>query len=1115
MLGRRFLQAACFVLSLVTSTAAVAQLSGATLTGKIADPTGAIVPSATIVVTNGATGAERASKANRDGLYTFSNLQPGLYSVAVTATGFASQVQKGVELTVGGSRELDVSLTIGQASEQIQVNAGLADVETDTSVVSATVGEKRIVELPLNGRDWTQLATLQPGVTNVRSQQSTSLSAGSNRGVRGFGDQLTANGHSPYENSYRLDGINENDYSNGAPGSPVGVNLGVDAIQEFSVVTTAYTAEYGRTSGAVINAVTKSGTNDVHGTAYVFDRDKIFDARNYFDGTNIAPFHRAQFGAAAGGPIRKDKMFLFANYEGIRQSQSIAFLSVVPSATARAGTLHNSSGTATPVTINPNIVPFLQLYPLPNAGLNAGNFGDTGNYQVSAPSHAVENFFTTRFDQTSQKNSFALSYLYDDGSESVPDQLANILSTLSAGRQVGTVTQNHTFGTSVLNVVRLGYNRSLSSLLIPLQAINPAAGDPALGIEPNSFGPTISVSGLTTAYGLGAPRGSTAALNSIQFNDDLAFARGRHSMKVGFAYESLRNTSASIPLNGNVSFSSLTLFLTDQPANVTINPTHTTFPVEPTSNIIGGYFQDDWKTTPRLALNLGLRYEILTIPYDRKNRLGYINTLTAPAGSGPCPSTFTATSTPGCTVPVKKFLQTNPTLHDFEPRVGFSYDVFGSGRTAVRGSFGIYDQLPLPYLYATYAGISRPYSLDAVAVGTAANPLPQGSFPNGLAAIALANSAGRIGHYVDQNPKRDYSLNYSFNIEQQYSPHISSTIGYVGSHSLHAPFNASDINQVAPSNVQVIDGRYIWPLASSGVIAQDANNRNIYGFFFDNSSHYNGLNSQVKLSNFHALTAQATYTWSKCIDYGSGTQSPTTYQNSLSGLIYFDKTMRKGGCDFNITQNFSANGLYELPNPTRSSLLKAVAGGWQVGGIVIASTGVPFTVIEAGGDVLGQQGTSFAPFPNVIAGCNPYSKNFHTRGNAYINVNCFTYPSVPVGSASAALCNQSTTAPANGQVLCLNMEGNERRNSLSGPHQVDADVSLIKNTRVPRLSETANLQLRFEAFNVFNHTNFQAPTNNFTLGARSGFVPTQGTAGLLDSTATTSRQIQLGAKVIF
>ena len=308
-------------LAFLAALPARAQLAGANLSGVVMDASGRSVPNAMVSIKNVATGVIREVQSNSDGLYSAPNLLPGEYDIEASAPSFSKTVEKEVTLTVGSERALNLTLKVGAVNSVIQVTGTPPLVETSSSTLSATVGQKTIVDLPLNGRDWTLLATLQPGVIAVRAQATTGNSA--NRGNRGFGNQLADSGHRPYENTYRVDGININDYTNGAPGSVLGVTLGVDAIREFNVVTSNYTAEYGRTSGAVINSVTKSGTNSFHGSSYFFDRDKIFDARNFFDPATKPPFRRIQFGASAGGPIIKDKTFVFGDYEGIRENQSL------------------------------------------------------------------------------------------------------------------------------------------------------------------------------------------------------------------------------------------------------------------------------------------------------------------------------------------------------------------------------------------------------------------------------------------------------------------------------------------------------------------------------------------------------------------------------------------------------------------------------------------------------------------------------------------------------------------------------------------------------------------------------------------------------------------------
>jgi len=338
-------------LAVLLSTPVYAQVSGATLAGTVSDASGAVVTNAKVSIKNSATDVTRDVTTDSSGHYSAPNLLPGIYEITIVAAGFSTSVRTGVTLTVGATQALNVSLQIGQKTERIDVTGIAPDVQLSSSIMSAEVDSTTVRELPLNGRDWTQLATLQPGVVSVRVEAGPS-----NRGNRGYGTLLSVSGHQPYENNYRVNGISINDYSNGSPGSTLGVNLGVDAIQEFSVLLGNYSADYGRASGGVVNAITKSGTNQFHGDAYWFLRSKKLDARNYFD-TTLPPFHRNQFGASGGGPIRKNKTFIFADYEGIRQDKSDTFSNLVPSAAARAGTKfataqpkHNASGGATTVS---------------------------------------------------------------------------------------------------------------------------------------------------------------------------------------------------------------------------------------------------------------------------------------------------------------------------------------------------------------------------------------------------------------------------------------------------------------------------------------------------------------------------------------------------------------------------------------------------------------------------------------------------------------------------------------------------------------------------------------------------------------------------------------------
>ena len=326
----------------VLSPWASAQMSTGTIEGNVTDHTGAFVAGATIAVRNQATHIERTTTSNEDGLYVVPNLPPGTYDVSVAATGFAGEVASNVDVSVGAKQEVSFSLKVGQASEKVEVTGAVSSVELASATINPVVDSVTIVNLPLNGRDWTQLANLEPGVAAARSQPSVSVS--NQRANRGVGNQATISGSRPQGNNYRVDGISINDYSNGGPGGVLGASLGVDAIQEFSVVTGNATADYGKTSGGVINAVTRSGSNDFHGDVYEFLRNSALDTRNEFDKPGqIAPFRRNQFGASIGGPLIKNHTFFFGDYEGLRQFKAQNISSTVPTKDARNGILANGS----------------------------------------------------------------------------------------------------------------------------------------------------------------------------------------------------------------------------------------------------------------------------------------------------------------------------------------------------------------------------------------------------------------------------------------------------------------------------------------------------------------------------------------------------------------------------------------------------------------------------------------------------------------------------------------------------------------------------------------------------------------------------------------------------
>ena len=436
-----------FVMCMAGGIEAGAQVSGGTIMGTVTDPTGAIVQNAHITIVDTATSIVRDVTANNDGAFSAPNLTPGTYYARAEASGFKTEVQQNLRINVGGVKVVNFVMTVGAMSEKIEVTTTNPPIDLGSSQISGVVTGGRIRELPLNGRDWTQLATLEPGVTQIRTENALG-----NRVQQGEGAQLSISGSRPWQNNYRLDGISINDYANGAPGSALGVNLGVDAIAEFSVISSGYPAEYGRSSGGIVTAATRSGTKEFHGSGYEFFRDSALDSRSYFD-TVKPEFLRNQFGGSIGGPIFKEKTFFFADYEGIRQTLGVTQSSQVPTQSARAGQL--SSGA---VTVDPTVLRFINaFYPLPNGPLNAS--GDTGQFKFDNPQVTSENFVTGKIDHHfSQSDSVDGTYLFDIGSTSQPDELNNKQFGYSTHRNLFTIEEDHTFSSAFLNAARFGFN---------------------------------------------------------------------------------------------------------------------------------------------------------------------------------------------------------------------------------------------------------------------------------------------------------------------------------------------------------------------------------------------------------------------------------------------------------------------------------------------------------------------------------------------------------------------------------------------------------------------------------------------------------------------------------
>src|SRR6266478_1220196 len=607
----------------INTPPSLAQVAGGTLTGTITDRTGSEIPNAQIVIRDLSTGIERTVTTNKDGFYIAANLLPAEYQVTISANGFNTEIKTGIKINVGAQQEFNLTLQVGTVTHRVEVTAEAPAVQLASSDLSATVQATTVRELPLNGRSWTDLAALQPGVDTIQTQPS--FSSGADRGNRGFGQQLTISGARPQQNNYRLDGISLNDYANGAPGSVLGGSLGVDAIQEFSVLTSNYSAEYGKTSGGVINAITRSGTGAFHGSAYEFLRNSALDARNFFDGPQIPSFKRNQFGGSIGGPIIPKRTFFFADYEGIRQSKGITALTTVPSLDARNGLIHDSNGNPMTVTIDPNAQKFLAFYHLPNGPVTDNP--DIAEYSFAGQQVVNENFFTTRLDhKVSEKDTLSGTYLFDKTPYTSPDGVNDVLLTTKSSRQIAAVEETHIFKPTFANSVRFGYNYENVDNNQGAKALVPEAGDPSFGTFPGRTAPQLFVGGLTTF--LGGVGGESAYFyhwNTFQIYDDAFINKGTHTIKFGFAVERMElGIRALSDPNGIFKFKNLQAFYANQPSRFQGGIASTLSPRNLRQTLFGGYIQDDWRWKPNVTLNLGLRYEMTSVPTETSGKLAVL-----------------------------------------------------------------------------------------------------------------------------------------------------------------------------------------------------------------------------------------------------------------------------------------------------------------------------------------------------------------------------------------------------------------------------------------------------------------------------------------------------------
>jgi len=870
---------------------------------------------------------------------------------------------------------------------------------------------------------------------------------------------MTISGSRPRQNDSRLDSISVNDYANGPPGSALGVNLGVDAVEQFSVLTSNYPAQYGRSSGGIISAFTRSGTRKFHGSVYEFFRNGALDAKNFFD-TKKLPFHRNQFGVSLGGPLQKDRTFIFGDYEGLRSSLGVTQVDTVPSQGARAGNLASGH-----VNVDPTVLRFLNaFFPLPNGPLLGA--GDTGIFRFSGQQVTPENYFTAKIDHKfSEQDWLSGTYMFDSGKVRQPDELNNKRTGYDSRRQVLSVNETHTFSPHVLNSFRSGINRVVATTGLTFLSGNSNASDPSFGTVPGKNAAGISVTGLTQfSGGLGSPSNFNFHWTSIQAYEDFSLNRAKHSLKLGVGIERIRDNMLGVSDAGGIfSYNLLSDFLTNVPFSLSAAIPSAISERGIRQTVVGAYIQDDWRWRPNLTLNLGLRYEIATVPTEVHGKLTTLRNITdaAPHIGDP--------------------LFSNPTRRNFEPRVGMSWDPFQNGKTVIKSGFAIFDVLPLPYLIQFNELFSAPF----FELGNATN-LPPGSFPTRAFGIVAGSPNTFRQAYFDPNPPRNYVALWDLTIQCQFAKDLSGMIGYVGSRGIHQPFRVEDVDIVLPT---LTPQGYLWPSPPGSGTRLNLNAGRITAGYWSGDSYYHALQVQIKKKISHG-SLEGSYTWGKSIDTSSGSLVGDEYSNSISSPLWFDPRLNRGLSDFNVAHNLQMNFRWEIGPPQRAPAKAAWAlGGWQLGGIFEASTGVPFTP-GLGGDALGVKSTNpNIDVPNQMTG--PGCASLVNPGNPvnYIRTQCFAVPNP------------------------ITLRGNLGRNTLIGPGLMKFDFSIIKNNYIKRISDRFNMQFRAEFFNVLNHPNFSPPLNNRNLFDSKG--QSVANAGLITSTQTPSRQIQFAVKFIW
>ena len=1046
---------------------AAAQTTTSTLAGTIMDETQAVLPGVEITVTNMGTSAARTTISGDSGEYFVADLAPGEYEIEAQLPGFQTAVRSGIQLTVGRSATLNLTLSVGQVSERVVVTGDAPLVDTLTSTLRGLVDERTVQDLPLNGRSFEQLAMLQAGVVAYYGQGSPS-----GGGMTGSGQRMSVGGARPTSNNFMMDGTNIQGTSNSTPGSVAGgVNLGVEAIREFEVLTSTYDATYGRNAGAVINVVTKSGTNEVHGSVFEYHRNDNMDARNFFDQEAPGEFKRNQFGFSLGGPIVKDKIFLFGSYEGYRERQGLPLVATVPTANGRQGIGVGPGGTDLPV--NPGVPEYMNLYPLPNGR----DFGDGTGEFFSSPGRTVEeDYFVIRYDQQlSDSDSFFVRYTCAcAGLRTNPSRIGIFDSLTESRRQYVTIEHKHIFSPASLNTFRFGFNRTFDTS-------TDDEADAALELIPgtNRFLLNFSaqVTGGSASLTSVGPGGfSFFAWNSFQFADDFHYTVGRNSLRVGVSIDRVQHnfTNAAF-FGGRYSFNDFPSFVQG------ISRTFQGY--LPGSNIfrgmrstlIGFYVQDDLRWRPNLTLNLGFRFEMMTEPSEVNGFQSQLsNVLDANVKVG-----------------APYFERPDAVFH---PRIGLAWDIRGDGKTSLRVGAGMFNDLLVGSFWVNGAVNARPFNV----VGTARNPDPA-VFPNGFSLISGPGSVSIIREAPDaQLPTR---IQWNATLQQELFPDTVLTVAYTGAVGRNH-IRTGEANTAFPTGT--VNGQPVWctdPEAGCVSDVRPSNSRRNPNFGFilthntDANSRYNALQLSLRKRYSAGLQFLGSYTWGHSIDAGSqqwGSEGRNNPQNSTN---LYDRKFDIGDSIFDVRHSFSFNAIYELPfGNDLDGAARHILGGWEVNSILVLSGGNPFTIIT-GFNKSRSVDTRNPDRPNLASGSgNPTEGSSTGCGRIAAGTSVGT-PNLWFDPCGFALPLEGTL-------------GDLGRSTARGQGVIQWDFGLSKRFEI---GERVGGQFRAEFFNIINRANFAHPSASIFTGSGGR----RGNTGRISRTVTTSRQIQLALRFTF